>query len=165
MNSDRMQVLEEARGLSLDGHYEEALLMVDRLLQSAADDVDALRLRGNVLELQALDRHEYSNKKLLSRAEYVEARRCYERILALDPGNPMALMDLGDHYKNLSAFDRALEYYAHLAAALANKHDSASRDQAEDLLRAVREVLVSNPESVRAATLELECRQLVKSVQ
>jgi tetratricopeptide (TPR) repeat protein len=165
MDSDRMQVLEEARGLSLDGHYEEALLMVDRLLQLAADDVDGLRLKGNILELQALDRHEYSTKKLMSSAEYLEARLCYERILALDPGNSMALMDLGDHYKNLSAFDRALEYYAQVVAALANKHDSESRDQAEDLLRAVREVLVSSPESARAATLELECRQLTKSIQ
>lgn len=164
-SSDRIQVLEEARSLSLDGRYEEALLMVDRLLRVAADDVDALRLRGNVLELHALDRHERSNKRLMSSDEYVEARRCYERILTLEPHNTMALMDLGDHYKNLSAFDRALEYYAQVATALANKHDSDSQDQAEDLLRAVREVLVSSPRSSRAMTLELECRGLLKPVQ
>jgi tetratricopeptide (TPR) repeat protein len=103
--------LEEIRDTAISGRYVEALASLDVIMERQPKHVEALRLKGNVLELKALDRAQYESKKLLRSRDFVAARKCYETILLLDPENTLALIDLGDHFRNLGASEKALEYY------------------------------------------------------
>src|SRR5690349_946647 len=84
----------EAWELGLQGDYDAALKLIDALLAECSSDVVTLRMKGNLLELKALDLTEYSSKKLMSSQDYLAARDCYQRILQFDPQNASALIDL-----------------------------------------------------------------------
>jgi tetratricopeptide (TPR) repeat protein len=116
--SQHTEALEDARVFSLQGDYEAALRVVNDVLQNAPGCVDALRLKGNVLELKAFDESEHSSKPLALCADYIAARECYEAILSEHPENVLAHLDLADHFKNLDAFDKALQLYASALTAL-----------------------------------------------
>ena len=74
------------------------------------DDLNALRLKGNVLDLGASD--EEADFDHEQRAKMLEmALECYERILALAPHNALALIDLADFWKNQDRYDESLGYY------------------------------------------------------
>jgi tetratricopeptide (TPR) repeat protein len=110
--------------MSLDGRHEDALGIVEGILKQNPGDLEAVRLKGNILDLWTLQRAEYSPRKLLRYAEFQDARRCYESILLQDATNILALIDLGDHFKYLRAFDKAMDYYDR---ALALLRDGESR--------------------------------------
>lgn len=97
--------------LGLQGQYDAAVDILDTVLEKVPRDIESLRMKGNLLELKAMDLLEHSARKLTSSQDYLAARRCYEKILDLDPRNVTAHIDLGDHYKNLGAKDKALDYY------------------------------------------------------
>ena len=91
------------------------------------DDVQALRLKGNILEMRALDRAQHTTDKLLRSRDYVAARACYESILAIDKDNTLALIDMGDHFRNLGALEQALSYYEQAIDRLSKGRFSWSR--------------------------------------
>lgn len=131
--SSRTERLEEAWGLGIQGYYEAALEIIQALLAEDPVHVGSLRLKGNLLELKEMDRLEYSGKKLVSSVDYLAARACYEKILELDPANVKAHVDLGDHYRNLDANDRALEHYGTAVKLLqqANRDETWKEDVQE----------------------------------
>ena len=108
----------EAWGLAIQGYYDAALEILEDLLKEIPLDVISLRLKGNVLELKEMHRLECSGRKLTSSPDYLAARVCYEMILTVDPENVRARIDLGDHYRNLDANEKALEYYSEAMIAL-----------------------------------------------
>src|SRR6202011_92287 len=111
--------------------------------------------KGNLLELKVLDLLEHSARKLSSSAEYLAARRCYERILEVDPGNVTARIDLGDHYRNLGANDKALEYYREAPSYLQRTPDRSSLKQnVRDLLE--RATLLAKNERLAGEANSLE---------
>lgn len=120
MNSraTRLERLEAIRGLSMEGRYEDALREISEFLGEFPDDLEAKRLQANTLELKVLDRAQYRVEKLMRSAEYSKARQCYEEILEADPTNTLALIDLGDHFGNLGAYDKAKSYYEQAINAL-----------------------------------------------
>lgn len=102
---------EDIRDLFLSGRPDEALRALDELLAANEADIAALRLKGNLLEAVVLEHAELAPGALLRHKGMWEARRCYERILELDPANTLALMDLGDHFSNLDAYQKAEGLY------------------------------------------------------
>lgn len=126
--------LESIRDTAMEGRYAAALAALDMILRTAPKNIQALRLRGNVLELRALDRAQYSAAKLLRSRDYVRARSCYEQILEQDPSNTLALIDLGDHFRNLGAADKAGTYYEAAIDQLSKGRFSWSRkDEIEEV--------------------------------
>ena len=121
--------LEEIRNTALSGEYSDALSEIDKIIDGRPGYIDALRLKGNVLELRALDRAQSRGGSLLRCRDYVAARRCYEHILQLDPGNTLALIDLGDHFRNLGAAMKALEFYEQAIALLSSGRFGWSRKE------------------------------------
>lgn len=131
----RLQQLEQARALSMECCYDAALDLVEKLLVKHAGDVEALRLKGNILEQKGLDLNEYTMKKLTKSHDYLLARECYERVLRVDPKNTVALIDLGDHYKNLDAYDKAFSFYEQAIDLLRSGESRiCQKDEVEELL-------------------------------
>jgi tetratricopeptide (TPR) repeat protein len=160
MTRSRGELREEAWGLSLQGYYDAALDILGSLLADDAGDIAALRLRGNVLELKAMDLFGHSYKKLTSSPDYMAARQCYERILELDPGNVRALIDLGDHFRNLEAYDRSIGYYRRAQEGLRlNRTGADWKDDIDELMKAA--VLLTKVERTAKDAKEMEawCKQ------
>jgi len=78
----------------MDWDADRALRIIDELLTSEPDDIDALLLKGHVLE---------------TRGRLDLARELYERVLELEPGNVHALVDLADCDQDEGYVQRALE--------------------------------------------------------
>jgi tetratricopeptide (TPR) repeat protein len=126
--------LETIRDTAIEGDCDTALAELQNLLKATPEDIQALRLKGNVLEMRALDRAQYSSQKLVRSRDYIDARLCYEKILALDPDNTLALIDLGDHYRHLGAFGKATTFYERAIVLLSKGKSSWSRrDEAEEV--------------------------------
>src|SRR5688572_8917634 len=98
--NSRADRIEEARSLGLQGYYDGAFEMLEDLLKEIPTDIESLRLKGNLLELKAMELLEISRKKFTTSADYLAARQCYELILEISPQDVKALIDLGEHYAN-----------------------------------------------------------------
>jgi tetratricopeptide (TPR) repeat protein len=163
----RTERLEEAWGLGIQGYYDTALEILEDLLGKNPLDLGSLRLKGNLLELKEMDRLEYSGKKLISSDDYLAARKCYEKILEVEPLNIKALIDLGDHYRNLDANDRALEYYAGAARAAQSLQGKAPgepvwKEDVEELCKAVALLTKHDRLAREARAIEAWCTQALE---
>jgi tetratricopeptide (TPR) repeat protein len=160
MAENRAERIGEAQSLGLQGYYDAAFDILDDLLNDVSTDVASLRMKGNLLELKAFDLMEYSAKKLTSSADYLAARRCYEKILEVDSRNVKALTDLGDHYRNLDANDKAIGYYGEAMRALEQApKDETWKEDVEDLLKAVALLTKHDRVAQEARSIEAWCSQ------
>jgi tetratricopeptide (TPR) repeat protein len=159
----RLRNLEDARALSVEGDYDNALETVQSLLRELPDDVEVLRLYGNILEQKALHLAEVQQTRLVGVPDYHLARQLYERILRLDPGNLLALIDLGDHYKNLDAYDRAFSFYHDAVALIRSYGRPHGRSEVlEELLSTSQDLGRQVETAERARHLALECEHLLR---
>lgn len=150
----------EAWELGLQGYYDAALGVLEELLKESPIDVATLRMKGNLLEMKAMDLLENSGKKLTSSADFLAARRCYEKILEIDSRNVTAQIDLGDHYSALHANDKALEYYREAAGALQRTPNGATwKEDVQELLDRVALLTKHDRLAPEASSLEAWCRQ------
>ena len=159
----RFQQLEKARALATECSYDAALEVVEKLLFDSPNDIEILRLKGNILEQKTLDLYEYSQQKLTRSSEFLLARECYEQILRLDPQNSVALIDLGDHYKYLDAYDKAFSYYDQAVAVLRSCKNSLSRfEEIEELLGTCLDLGRQKQTEERAQRLKVACEELLQ---
>lgn len=118
----RTQNLERAKEFALQGSYESALQIIDDLLAVNRLDIDALRLKGNVLDLEVVHQTELlSNTEKANKIEL--AKQCYEEALNIAPNNVLALIDIADFWREQQQFAKALGYYDHALELL--KHRQA----------------------------------------
>jgi tetratricopeptide (TPR) repeat protein len=121
MSNNRLFLLNESKNLAMEGRYKEALEMVNQLLLTISDDLDGLRLKGNILDLEvSVENIEFPEHE--RKAKLAMAQKCYERILELDPNNVLALIDLGDYWQNRTYFKQSLDYYNQALNLLKNNH-------------------------------------------
>jgi tetratricopeptide (TPR) repeat protein len=163
MSTDTTNPRGDAWELGLQGRYDAALEIMEGLLSKAPTDIESLRMKGNLLELKAMDLLEHSVKKLTSSSDYLAARQCYESILEIDPRNVTAHIDLGDHYRNLGAKDRALDYYKLAATHLENGDQSrpAWKQAMQELLERVGELGGSHSRAAEADALKTWCKRSI----
>ena len=160
MADDQTKRRRDAWELGLQGQYDAAIDVLGTLLKRHPSDIVSLRMKGNLLELKTMDRLEHSAKKLTSSSDYLEARRCYEKILEIDSQNVPARIDLGDHYRNLEANDKALECYREAMAALQQEpHGFAWKEDVRELLERVVPLTKLKRHAREASLLEAWCRQ------
>ena len=159
-DTSRAKRLEEVWGLGIEGHYGAALDILRGLLGENPLDLVALRMKGNLLELKEMDRLEYCNKKLVSSTDYLTARECYKTILEVDSGNVKAYIDLGDHYRNLDANDKAVEYYKEAVRVLQQApKDEGWKEDVEEVLKAVELLTKHDRLATVASSLAAWCKQ------
>ncbi|WP_093196249.1 tetratricopeptide repeat protein [Variovorax sp. YR750] len=128
--TDTHELIENARRDVLLGDYVSALTVLSELLRVRPDNVDALLLKGNALEVQAyaesnVDDMSFENCPLLS-----EAKACYEMILARAPGNAEALRDLANLHKDAGHLEKAMNLLHRALSA----HEHRKPQGAEALL-------------------------------
>jgi tetratricopeptide (TPR) repeat protein len=154
-------LLERAKFLSLSGAYEEALAIVNDVLLIQPQDIEALRLKGNIIELKVLSREVSSGGLYVQSAEFTIARQCYERILMLEPSNVMALVDLGSHWKNLGEYLKAQEFYDRATNLLKAGYYTLSRkDEMKEVLEGQIEISRHLGYGDKAKALEQELQAL-----
>jgi len=139
-HDERLERLEAARESAREGEYRHALEQAQDVLDAEPYDLNALALKGNILDYQSEVATELGLADLAAEASE-EARHCYELMLEIDAENVRALIDSGDHLARrgqhkqaLGWFDRALKqldagrYFSSLdedlAEALTCKRDS-----------------------------------------
>jgi tetratricopeptide (TPR) repeat protein len=164
MTDDRVERLTEAQTLGLQSYYDAAFEILDDLLRKNPSDVASLRLKGNLLELKAMELLEVSRKKFTTSDEYLAARECYEKILVIDPEYVKAYIDLGDHYRNLDANDRALEYYREAVRVLQRKpKDEDWKEDVEEVFKAVALLTKHDRLAAEAGSLEAWCKRSLEA--
>ncbi len=106
--------IKEARELaSIQHKYKEAIDLLETVLIDDPSDIDALILKGNILELNACriaansTSGEYSEVQELKK----QSKKCYEKVLEIDPDNPVVLKDMGDYWEDNNQNQKALEFY------------------------------------------------------
>lgn len=95
-----------ARRLGLSGEYEEALVVLNRLIKTYPEYISAVVLKGNILDIWASDDAVDDTK---SEQLYEDARACYELALKMDTDCIPAYIDLGDYWKIKNNLQNALE--------------------------------------------------------
>ena len=164
MDADQTNRRAEAWELGLQRRYDDALRILDGLLRTVPNDLPTLRMKGNLLELKAMDLLENSSKRLTSSADYMTARQCYEAILRIDKQNVRVLIDLGDHYRTLDAKDKAIEYYRGAANALQKAPTESSRkEDVEELLESVALLTKYDRVAEEARSIEVWCIEQLRA--
>ena len=156
--------LDESRLLAMNCEYVAALDSIEAILRVYPDNLDTLRLKGNVLEQRALDENELTPRNLAINRDYLDAFACYEKILGIDPRNTVALIDLGDHYQNTNAFDQAFKCYGSAMDLLeAGEERIGVESEVRELLRTCTDLLRYPSTSDRAKRLAERCEELLRS--
>lgn len=121
-----VEALEEAQRLSLAGNYKEALACVDSVLRRSPHDVEALRFKGNIIELAVFADELDTGPDFVRSPEMLKARECYEQALTFEPTHTGVLADLGTHWKNLGNDGKAIEFFEKVIALLPDTPDPNS---------------------------------------
>lgn len=118
---DRDGLLEEANGAALEWDTARALEILDQLLALDPTDVEALLLKGHVLEM---------------RGQAKLARPLYEDVLRLDSANALALVDLADCEQDEGRLEPALQLLEKAEAIVQAGIYRSDRDfELEEVLR------------------------------
>jgi tetratricopeptide (TPR) repeat protein len=135
--SSNPEQLPNARMLTLSGDYQSALAIVSQILVDEPLNIEALRLRGNILELSVLG----AMQPVLAedRAKDLDlALSSYETILRISPGDTLAMKDLADHYNKFRDKRYALGLYSQLISVL-REQEEKGQDVGEELRDAIED--------------------------
>ena len=114
----RAETLSEAQALALSGDYAAAVVLLETFLQRDSGDIPACRLLASVLELRALELAEYTPGRLVTSADFSRAQEILLGILEKYPRDVITLCDLGDHFLNMHAVDKASVFYTRALHAI-----------------------------------------------
>ncbi len=142
--AQRIKLLEKAKYLAtIKKQYDKALEITNDLLAFNGSDIDALRLKGNILDLEQLDLNQNDSRRKSAR-RYEEARKCYENILGLDRNNPLAYIDLGDYWKRKGENGLAMKHYNRAISSLKKGHfHVCAEEEMEEALSAKADLIQS----------------------
>lgn len=162
----RMMLLEKARYMAtITGQYSEAIEVVNTLFAVNGEDIDALKLKGNILDLSALGLIK-DNMLREGRQQFEEARTYYEQILKLDTNNIPALVDMGDYWRRSEKPEMALAYYGKAINLLKQGFYYISRnDEIEEAFYAKSELLRAIGKNAEAEECRIEGLQLCPSAE
>lgn len=151
-HEERIERLEQARETARDGEYRHALELAQEVLDAEPYDLNALALKGNILDYQAEVAAELGLADLAVEAAE-EARHCYETMLQVDRENVRALIDIGDHLSRRSRHEDALGWYDRALAQLdAGRYFSSHDEDLAEALTRKRDSLIAlgrNQEAVQ----------------
>ena len=140
--NDIVAALENAQRLAMIGHYGKAQACLDALLRKYPNHVDTLRLKGNIIELEAFADELDGKGDFVHSPEVAKARACYEQALALQPNHIGILADMGTHWKNLGNHEQALAFFDNVIAQLSDTASlSTDHDSFEEALEGKIEIL------------------------
>jgi tetratricopeptide (TPR) repeat protein len=136
----RRRAIQAAGALALDYKPLEAIDLIDRYLgRHRAIDIELFLLKAHILQMTR---------------QFRKALPLYRAVLKKDPGNPQALIDLGDLFSSSkSGRSRALSYYTRALTSLAS--GNSHRDAEDELVVA----------TTRKADILLRQRQPLQAIR
>jgi tetratricopeptide (TPR) repeat protein len=155
-------ILENAKRLALSGNYRLALTLIESVIERKPHHVEALRFKGNVIELQGFAcKLGDNNYDFINSSEIKIAGHCYEQALLLAPEHTGVLVDLGNYWKNLGNTDKAIYFFDKVIELLSN-FDTKNEDfiEAIESKREIQQLVrcadsCSKPCRVRCAYLSI----------
>ena len=115
-------LLDRAMIHCLGGEFQEAYKCVEDVLAVFPDQIQALGLKGRILDFEALSNPEEKQEN------FELARECYERLYESYPDHPQVNQDLGDYWKRKGEVDKALTYYDTAIRVLYDNPDEEHQD-------------------------------------
>lgn len=113
-----------------------------------------------------MDENESNPRSLALSRDYQAALACYEQVLQTDPRNTVALIDLGDHYKNVDAFDQAFTFYCRAMELLqAGEERIGAESEVRELLATCDDLFRYPSVRERAQRLATACNALLKALK
>lgn len=153
--SEDWDTLTDALASARSGDYMVALSRIQSVLSRRPNHLEALIFKGNVLELQALDREQdMASSGVLRSPEMRKARVCYEKALLLQPNNLTVLADLGDHWRYLDNSEKAVKYYDQVIKMGGLTGDERAVDAFVQALEGKIEILEARGDKDDAQTLK-----------
>lgn len=134
-NDIRFKRLEKAKYAGLSRDFAAAYSLLDDLLVQDYRDVEALRLYGNLYEMEAFGLSSPSEARMLLKS----ARRHYRRILDVDAGNLYALFDMAEQMVHFERFRHAARFYE----AFLESHHKRKADGYDDEISQARDWLAA----------------------
>ena len=134
-------ILNKAKLLALSFHYEEALKNIDRVLLNNPENIDAIRFKGNVIELK--NYHESCDEQPVENGfnnNLQEAKNCYEKVILLQPEHVGALVDLGTLLNNINENKDALENFDKAISIIFKNKKSCFNDELIEALEGKIEI-------------------------
>jgi len=121
--------MELAARLGLSGEYNEALSVLDRLIEIYPKYIGAILYKGNLLDLWGLSgaADEAESENL-----FESARVCYEQALEMDLDCIPAYIDLGDYWERKGEYENAMNSLDTAIQLLEDSKGWASREDEID---------------------------------
>lgn len=140
-------MMRPARALAtLEHDTAGAIRVLEAILRENPDDLDALMLKGNILDMDG--NHE-------------EALKFYQQALNLDPDNVPALIDFGDCIAWLGRYQEAIGYYERALELLKQgKFYLDPRDECRSAYRGKLEALRDSGQVEKARAWQIEMQAL-----
>jgi len=158
-HEERLERLEAARESAREGEYRRALELAQEVLDAEPYDLNALALKGNILDYQAEVAAELGLADLAVEAAD-EARWCYETMLEIDADNVRALIDMGDHQARRARHEDALRWFDRAIAQLdAGRYFAALEEDLAEALARKRDSLLALGRSAEAAAVNADGRR------
>jgi len=159
--SKNSETLKHAQRLAITGDYLGALARIDSVLKREPKNVEALRFKGNVIELKVFDCELNENNEFVRSPEILKARVCYEQALLLEPNNPGVLADLGTHWNNLGNTDKAMYFFDKVIALLSGLQGlNSTSDDFVEALEGKIEILLERGDTAEAMQLQQQLQLL-----
>ena len=131
---NKNDILEKAKFISLlEKKYKEAIKLLDHFLVKHRNDLDALRLKGNILDLKGLD-SSVGLKETEIESCFTEALKCYYAILFIDNQNANAMIDIGDYWERKNDCQEALRWYNLAIDALEKVNNNSVLEELDETI-------------------------------
>jgi tetratricopeptide (TPR) repeat protein len=158
-HDERLKRLEAARESAREGEYHDALLQTQQVLDAEPYDLNALALKGNILDYQSEVAAELGLADVAVEASD-EAHRCYSMMLDIDAENVRALIDIGDHLARRGRHDDALGWFDRALVQLdAGRYFSSAEDDLAEALTRKRDSLIALGRTQEAVAVNADGRE------
>ena len=157
-HDERLERLEAARESAREGEYRHALEQAQDVLDAEPYDLNALALKGNILDYQSEVATELGLADLAAEASE-EALHCYQTMLEIDSENVRALIDLGDRQARRGRHEDALGWFDRAIAELdAGRYFSVLEEDLAEALTRKRDSLIALGRTTEAVEVNAEGR-------
>lgn len=109
-DEERNEIIGKAsKSVILSKDFNSALELLEGMLDNDPNDIDALSLKGNIIDLYVSQTKNLSEEEKIDKLN--ESKGYYEKILRINSNFVRAIIDIGDYWEQFDNYQSALEWY------------------------------------------------------